>query len=262
MPGTDTPRMSRPGTHLLDESRRLRIRWLRRVWWVYACAVAFLLTLLTVTVITSPPLTLPVILLIGAAFGYLIGDTIQYDGGRNLREGAGGEDNTARVLRQLRRHGFRIEHNVALHLRDIDHVAIGEHGAVAVESKYTNQEWTLTADGIVETTLGGTRRTNPWPVHAARRAARDLRLIALSARARVEVLPVVVIWGPRVTSEVDVAARVDGVLVVAGRDWKQWLGLLAAGSLTADGADRVWRAVVTRKREHVAAPGRRARLAA
>jgi hypothetical protein len=254
--------MSRPGKPLIDESRRRRMRWLRRVWWVYAAVAAMLLAVLAVTVIVSPGMTFPAIVVIGAAFGFLIGDTIQYDGARTLREGAAGEDNTARVLRRLRRHGFRIEHNVSLHLRDIDHVAIGERGAVAVESKYTNQQWTLTADGIVETTLAGTRRLNPWPVRAARRAARDLRLIALSARARVDVMPVVVVWGPQVSSEVDGATWVDGVLVAVGRDWKRWIDELASGSLGADEAERVWRAAVTRKKEHVADRGRQARLAA
>jgi hypothetical protein len=254
--------MSRPGRPLREESRRLRRRWLARVWWAYAAAAAMLLSLLAMTVIVYPAFTFPAVLLIGAAFGYLVGDTIQYDGARNLREGAGGEDNTARVLRRLRRHGFRIEHNVALHLRDIDHVAVGEHGAVAFESKYTNQPWTVTRHGIFETTPSGARRPIPWPLRDAQRGARDLRLIAISGRVRAEVIPVVVIWGPRVVSEVDGAVWVDGVLVAVGRQWRRWLGIVAAGSLTAAEAEQVWQAVRTRKREHVVARRHPAPMAA
>jgi hypothetical protein len=237
-----------PRRPVLDPTRR---RTRRRIRWLLAVTLPASVGVLAAAVVFAPPLIVPAIVVVGAAMAFLVAGLITPGGGVGMVDPALGEDSTARILHRLLRHGFRIEHGIPLDGRRIDHALVGPRGVVAVETVFTHAEWTVTCGGVVETGAGGRRFAVPWPLAAARRAARDLRLLGIAGEVRTDVLPVAVIWGPRV-APIDGGARwVDGVLVAVGWQWREWLDLLAGGRLAEGKAERVWAAIQARKREHV-----------
>jgi len=154
------------------------------------------------------------------------------DGGRSFREGREAESWTRGILDRLRRDGWQVVHDIEVDGGNIDHVLVGRHGAVAVETKFRNAGWTLTTSSIEETRFEGP----PWPVRQplaqAKRHARSLRALLLAAGIRTEVQPVLVLWGPRVTGVS--AAVIDGVLVGLGGHPDKWVGLLRSRRLSDD----------------------------
>ena len=92
-----------------------------------------------------------------------------------LQNGLDGESNTADQLRRLRRKGWRAVHNIPLKNGDIDHVAIGPGGVVAIETKSSSAEWGfLERQGAVEN----------WAQQAEQSAFRARHLVKQSRRYR------------------------------------------------------------------------------
>lgn len=70
------------------------------------------------------------------------------DGGQNLRIGAAAERFTAEELRKLGP-GWQVVDAVEFDGFDVDHVAIGPGGVLAVESKWTASPWDVDGDRLV-----------------------------------------------------------------------------------------------------------------
>ena len=163
----------------------------------------------------------------GAVFLLIL--ALRFDGAQNLRDGADAEDSTHEALRRHSKAGWTVIRDVPVYRSNIDHVLVGPQGAIALETKRTEAEWQVTEKGIFEMGLHGRLRPRPvaWPIAAARRHAWDLHVLLLAAGVRVQVHPVLVLWGPNLTGIEGGSCEVAGVTVVLGGQAKEWVGALA-----------------------------------
>lgn len=229
--------MTDAGKFLTDYAGRIRGDFVRRRFWP-------LVVITTLPLVTAVGLALAYSFLrpthwSGTAIAFCAGASVtgalslllyglRLDGAQNLRDGAQAEKLTARVLRPLKATGWAVFDDIQLDRRNIDHALIGERGAIAVETKWTTDEVRSTHSGLVRVDLGGRTRPFTWPLEHARWHARDLRLLLLAAGVRTKVVPVLVLWGPRLTGMQGRARWIDGVLVAKGAQAEDWLnGLMA-----------------------------------
>ena len=136
---------------------------------------------------------------------------------RRIQSGADGEWLTARELRRLRRAGWRTVHNVHLAHGDIDHVAVGPAGVVAIETKASDSDWDFVSH------CGATRR---WARQARDSSRRARWLIAQHADIDVEPVAVVSVWVRGAKDGVDDAGW--GVRIVHGSRLAETIGALGA----------------------------------
>lgn len=138
------------------------------------------------------------------------------DGSATWRIGADAEGWTASELHELGG-AWHIEHNVPFpengYVRDVDHVAVGPFGVLAVETKWTSAAVDLGSKRLVK------------EVQDAMRQAEDNagRVRGLLRRvAEVEVVPVVVFWGREVKAPAKPVRREGNVRIVAGQQAALW----------------------------------------
>jgi hypothetical protein len=128
---------------------------------------------------------------------------------QRLVDGAQAERFTATEIRRLRSKGWRGVDHVEFHQCDVDHVVAGPGGVLAVETKWTNEPWDI-EDGEFK---------NKYAIQAVGQCARGAQkihwLLRDRANLRIEVVPLLVIWGPG-RPAMDEPVRIGGVLVVAG----------------------------------------------
>jgi hypothetical protein len=138
--------------------------------------------------------------------------------------GRSGERATAEVFgsRRLRRKGWSVVHGLVVQDHEIDHVAIGPGGVVAVETKWvTGEQWVIEG-GQLRGPLGN-------PVGQTRRSASrvgELLRSSTGGRHHVDVLPVLMIWGPGSPIVTPHTREIDGVQIFTARtvdDLRQWL---------------------------------------
>jgi Nuclease-related domain len=112
-------------------------------------------------------------------------------------------------LRKLRKDGWHVVDRVDFEDRDVDHVVVGPSGVYAIDTKYTDSLCDLASKK-------NARQVRAW-ANKAYDAARPLRLLLVHQhRIRIEVTPMVVVWGTEVTGE---PQMIDGVPVLKGRHW-------------------------------------------
>lgn len=146
--------------------------------------------------------------------------------------GMGGEQATSDVFnaRRRKRQGWSILHGVRLNT-EIDHVAVGPGGVLAIESKWASADpWRLVENRII-----GPHRD---PIAQARRAGRNLTALLGSPRCgrlHIDAIPVVVIWGPGSPDIEEGYACIDGVWVFNGAGARSRIGSMSRGS-----TDRRW----------------------
>jgi hypothetical protein len=185
-------------------------------------------------------------------FGFILGVVVasvpwaiwvavtQSDGSWSWRVGAEAERLTADVLRRLGPR-WRFHHDMVFYkgkidakawVTDIDSVAIGPAGVLAVSTKWTSDAVELNADD------------DEWLRLAAGRAARQAELLAPMLRQRVpnvRIYPLVVVWGPNIRSSGEPITAVSvsrgefrRVGVVAGNRRDEWLARFASERLSDD----------------------------
>ncbi|MGH9307717.1 MAG: nuclease-related domain-containing protein [Acidimicrobiales bacterium] len=161
----------------------------------------------------------------------------QTDGSWSWRVGAKAERLTAGALRRLGPR-WRFHYDMVFYggkidakawITDVDSVAIGPAGVLAVSTKWTSDAVVLSAD-------------DEWVRLVAGRAARQAELLAPMLRQKVSdvrICPLVVVWGPNVrSSSVPVTTvtvpRSDfgRVSVVAGNRRDEWLARFASQRLS------------------------------
>jgi hypothetical protein len=144
---------------------------------------------------------------------------------------------TARELRKLRRHGWKLINHVSLEGRDADHLLVGPGGAFAVETKWTSDEWkSADQDERVQ--------------RAADQAAGVAHSMSLwlkrSELAIVE--PVVFLWGAGARSlpaQQHVTTKGQRVTLIPGPLSRAWRDALPTYGLTPDQVDAAWVQVET-----------------
>jgi hypothetical protein len=128
-------------------------------------------------------------LVVGAAtvlvFGGLAVVVMQLTGSAPLGMGAQAEVWTASELRPLRRHGWRIANHLLLRFGDIDHLLVGRHGVLVIETKWSADIWSLESDRVNKALL------------QVQRNARDIRLWRPELRhgSPEVVRPALFLWG-------------------------------------------------------------------
>lgn len=128
--------------------------------------------------------------------------SLDASGMTSRRLGIMAEQWTADELRKLDRGTWHVIHHVMLEHRDIDHVAIGPAGVIAVETKFRSSWERVDLE------------------HLAFEVARQRRKVAGRARQSVDdVRCVVAMWGP----DVGEATEFHDVAFCLGRDLADWL---------------------------------------
>ena len=151
---------------------------------------------------------LPIVLV--AAWWFSLVSTGSY----RLYVGALAEDFTSETLGALRRVGWRIFDGVEFADFDVDHVAVGPGGVLAVETKWTDKRWDVDA-----------RRRDRWlddAIVQARIGARRIDSFLRSSGLDIPVVPVLILWGPCVVDIEGGSRVVDGAVVLAGRQEGLW----------------------------------------
>ena len=151
------------------------------------------------------------------------------------RVGTLAEGWTSEAVRHLGRR-WRFRYNMVFYdgkidqkrwVTDIDCVATGPHGVLAISTKWTSDAWDLNDP------------QDDWLVAAARQARKNAERLAGPVHQRVEnapVVPLVVCWGPQLARIERGASRVTtegaAVLVVYGPQSKEWLATFDAERLS------------------------------
>lgn len=130
--------------------------------------------------------------------------------------GAGGarfateaERHSSRALRRL--DGWRVVDDVPFGSMNIDHVAVGERGVIAVETTFLPPVAAVGDDGEDPFELA---------LRRARKGARRVKLLLKSARMDATVEAALAVWG-RGSITVPQAAT-DGVTILVGNQQRQW----------------------------------------
>jgi hypothetical protein len=144
-----------------------------------------------------------------------------------------GEQWTASELRKLRRRGWRLVNHVMLKNRDIDHVLVGPGGVLAVETKWSAQQWSWSP---ADERLIHATRTVQTSAHDLQ-LWHDLKSLGVS-----EVRSVVFVWQGAGT-EVPEDAVLAGTRIVTGRSAKHWRDEQGSGVLTQQQVKAAWDAL-------------------
>jgi hypothetical protein len=234
--------VSDAGGFLIEKAKERRSHFLRkRRWLLLACVFFPAAVTIAVALIYRNPLAGWVnrgeltafwigVGVVGTA--WWISTLLGLDGGRNLRQGAEAEKWTAHTLRPLRKRGWSVFHDIQLEGRNIDHAIIGSNGAVAVETKWTDDELQVDSSGIRKVGLDGNLYRHNGLVSDAERHARDLRLLLRAGGVRTAVMPVLVLWGGRLAPLEGGARWVGHTLVCLGGEAGHWLDALVSQPLS------------------------------
>gem|GEM_PF-5835187 len=144
----------------------------------------------------------------GVAGIYWIVDFVS--GSRGARFGLAGEQATASLFesRSMRMAGWSVVHGVPFAGRgDIDHIAFGPAGVLAIETKWTSGAWAA-RDGTLRGPIDD-------PFDQVSGGADRLERFLISRGAPVPVTPVLVVWGRGCSIEL-AHGWVDHVLVLSG----------------------------------------------
>lgn len=148
-----------------------------------------------------------------AAIWFLV---VQSTGTAPIMMGDQAEQWTAQALRKLGRDWRVVNRFLLSSFGDLDHVAVGPAGLLVVETKWSAYPW-QSRDGAerVQAAVGQVQRVT-----------RQLRLWTEVKKSSVHVSPVVVLWGGGGWDETNRVHYVDGVAVVDGNVFRDWVRAL------------------------------------
>ena len=137
------------------------------------------------------------------------------------------------VIHALRDHGWYVADDVLLPHVDVDHVAIGPAGVLAVQVQWTNEP-----------------DTRGRPAARARIAAHQLRKALAAKELDVDVVPAILTFGPGLTDQPGGVKVVDAVAMLNGYQAGEWLAELGRRVLLSEHTVDAVREVVCDLREH------------
>jgi hypothetical protein len=141
------------------------------------------------------------------------------------------------VMHALRQNGWYVADDVNLPHVEVDHVAVGPAGVLAVQVMFTNRP-----------------DERGKPAIRARMAAAELRKVLAQREIHVDVVPAVLAFGPGLTEEPGGVKVVDSVAILFGDQAGSWIGELSRRQLLDDHLVDGIRTVVGDAREEQAAP--------
>jgi hypothetical protein len=236
---------ARAGRRTRDEIRKIQWSFVKRSWAWLLSGVA-LGAAYTAAVLFLVHGSFARGMVVGAAivlvFGGLAVVVMQLTGAASLGMGAHAEVWTASELRPLRRHGWRIANHLLLRWGDIDHLLVGRHGVLVVETKWSADNWSLDSDRVRKALV------------QVRRNAHDIRIWRPELRhgSPEVVRPVLFLWGGTRSDapKPDDVETLDGVDVIYGltaaRRWRNNLiQLTETNELSEEQVTSIWDAVKT-----------------
>ena len=141
------------------------------------------------------------------------------------------------VIHALRDRGWYVADDVLLPHVEVDHVAIGPAGVLAVQVQWTNEP-----------------DTRGRPAARARIAAHQLRKALAARELAVDVVPAILTFGPGLTPQPGGVRVVDAVAMLNGYQADEWLNELGRRVLLSEHTVDAVREVVGDLREHAPAP--------
>jgi Nuclease-related domain len=205
--------VGRPGASAHSEYRRRRATelaiWARSLPWRVLALVAAGVAAWLAAARVAPNLAAPAGITVAAGLGWLLRfrsspDTVAW------RRGAAGERRTARLLAPLERRGWAVLHDLAIpdSQANVDHLAIGPGGVLAIDSEQYRGQLRVDRDGMVwhgrHLLVSALRRT----VWEADQADEVLGIADIQVAAIVAVHGASIPWG---------LLRAEGVTVVPAR---------------------------------------------
>ncbi len=121
------------------------------------------------------------------------------------------------VIHALRNFGWYVADDVLLPHAAVDHIAVGPAGVLAVQVQWTNR-----ADNRGK------------PAVRARIAAQQVRKMLAAKELSVEVVPVVLTFGPGLTKKSTGVRVIDTVAMLNGYQAEEWISELTRRTLLAD----------------------------
>lgn len=118
------------------------------------------------------------------------------------------------VIHALRDFGWYVADDVSLPHAEVDHIAVGPAGVLAVQVQWTNRP-----------------DARGKPAIRARVAAQQLRKVLAEKELSVEVVPVVLAFGPGLTRETGGVKVVDTVAILNGYQAEDWIAELERRAL-------------------------------
>ena len=143
------------------------------------------------------------------------------------------EGEERQVIHALRDRGWYVADDVLLPHVDVDHVAVGPAGVLAVQVQWTNEP-----------------DTRGRPAARARIAAHQLRKALAAHELQIDVVPAVLTFGPGLTSMPGGVKVVDAVAMLNGYQASEWLTELGRRVLLPEHVVDAIREVVSDLREH------------
>jgi len=203
----------RTGASSRREVRARHRRWLRRQWHVTAVVAALTgFAVAAVHVFVWKPVAPYVIgALLASAAWQIYTMMLETGGVASRRSGIVAEQWTADELRQLRCDDWIVVNHVMLEWRDVDHVLLGPGGFLAIETKFRS-DW-----GSNKQDFGAWAKT-------AREDAHDVGVRL--QQWKTDVQPIVVMWGPEVSTCFPDIFEHDGVTFCPGPQLRQLVGSL------------------------------------
>lgn len=199
---------TRAGTYPRKRAKDLQRASIKKNWWRLAlmslvpAALSLLITVMSPTA-SIAAWSVPILLwtvLIGAASPMLFGTY-------SKEMGADAEVWTSKELAKLQGSGCEHFDHLVFENRDVDHVLVHPSGVYVIETKYTDNEVDLAG----RTT---DRTFRDWCRQAEDRSRRIRALLVIANQLRVDITPVVVVWGPRIDGT---SKEIDGINVIRGR---------------------------------------------
>ena len=173
----------------------------------------------------------------------LLGVVVVLSGGVNWLTGAMAERSTGKLLAALGP-DWKMVHNLIFEegrppdtwVVDVDHVAIGPHGVLVMESKYSSQAIDIEATHL-------TKQLRKDAAQVAQNANRVRRLLA-SKGLTVPVQPILVYWGWRIHATKTPIREMGRVWVVMGAEADRWRSQLPAERIGRETEEAAWAALM------------------
>lgn len=224
----------RAGRWSREKAVERRRDYARRNWWRLLLFAIPPLAVLPIVLLHQFPLWLRWLTIGGllASTGWVIAlQVVLVTGTSGQMSGDLGARYTATELRRARRDGWRAIGAVDLrgYPGDIDHVAVGSRGLIAIETKWIGVDDRRDLDWRVANAVVQVKNTAQW-----------LYRMFPNDAPRPVFQEVVALWGPAV-SEWEPPTERDGVVVLHGRDLRAWLGQRPDDLLPPMSIDRIWR---------------------
>jgi len=214
-----------------------QLAWARESWMLLAAALVLPLVVFLPMAYVSHEVTRGLVIGAGVVGGLWLASflTLLESGAATAVMGAVAEARIEQDLKRSRSRGWRVVHGIRFSGHgDIDHVAVGPAGILVIEGKWSADAWPLDGSGgfMADRLIGAVAQARTNRRHVLGYFNRD--------RRGAPVFAVVVVQSPEDPPTGSPKWKeVDGVTIVDGRSFREWLHSLDGHELDDEGVDRI-----------------------